>query len=79
MGKMTKGWKLAGYDSFSEEWYGIDGPDYSSEAAAQAAAWEKLKEIETLQPSAQSGGQSGIQDRVYIQHPDGERTRVFPA
>ena len=76
MGKMT--WKLAGYDTFSDEWYGIGGAEYPSETAAQAAAQEKLKELEALQPSAQSGGQSGIQDRVYIQRPDGTHIRVFP-
>jgi hypothetical protein len=69
-------YKLMGYDTFSAEWYNLGS--YPSETAAQNAAQEKLKENELHQPSSSSGGQSGIQDQVHIQQPDGTRYRVYP-
>lgn len=70
--------KLLGYDTFEggDAWYPIGA--FDTEAAARAAAAERLKELERTQPSATSGGQDseGIQDRVYIEHPDGRKERV---
>jgi hypothetical protein len=76
-------WKLTGYDAFSGEWYPLLTADYShplefeTEAQARAAATAELERIEREQPTASSGGQapSGIQDRVYIEAPDGSRYR----
>lgn len=69
---------LLGFDTFSSEWYSLGR--FSTEAEAQEAAQKKLKENEQLQPSSGSGGQGflGIQDRVFIEGPDGNRYRVFP-
>ena len=43
---------------------------------ALEAARSSLDELNLSQPDA--GGQFGIQDRVYVVHPDGRRQRVFP-
>jgi hypothetical protein len=78
-------WRLEGYDTFSGESYqlGTLGPPvevylprYSTYGAALADAVRRLAELERLQPSASSGGQTGIQDQVRIVHPDGHRERV---
>lgn len=77
-------WKLEGYDTFSGETYHLgcqfDGlqPTYDTRDAAFAGARKRLADLERTQPSASSGGQApgGIQDRVYIIHPDGRRERV---
>jgi uncharacterized protein involved in type VI secretion and phage assembly len=71
-------WRLAGYDPFANEWYDYPGETYASRTEAEAAAQRALQELERTQPTAQSGGQTGIQDRVYIVHPDGTRSRVLP-
>lgn len=71
------GYGLKGYDSFSEEWYELRGT-YRTEALAERAAQERLKELNRTQPSDQSGGQAGIQDEVWIERPDGTKRRVFP-
>lgn len=68
-------WRLEGYDTFGGESYALAGA-YASEAEAREAARRRLAELERLQPTASSGGQSGIQDRVYILAPSGERIRV---
>lgn len=65
-------WKLMGFDTFSSEWYPLQG-SYVTEKDAQTAARRRLAELEKSQPSAQSGGQNGIQDRVFIERPDGTR------
>jgi hypothetical protein len=85
-------WKLEGYDTFDGESYPlgdvklasgatIDGmqPSYPSYEAARADALKRLAHLERTQPTASSGGQGfgGIQDRVYIIHPDGRRERVI--
>ncbi len=68
--------KLLGYDTFSDEWYDLD--EFKTEAEAQTAGRERLEDLEKTQPSHQSGGQApqGIQDRVFIQRPDGSKYRV---
>lgn len=75
-------WKLVGYDTFSNEEYNLSDSKgksltFPSLAKAQAAAKLRLKELERTQPSTSSGGQGGfgIQDRVYIETPEGDRVR----
>jgi hypothetical protein len=70
-------WKIEGYDTFSRESYALEG-EYESQAAAESAALNRLKELEVRQPTAMSGGQSGIQDRVYIIRPDGTQYLFEP-
>jgi len=67
-------WKLEGYDTFDESTYPIEG-EYDTEEEAQAAAKERLTQLEESQPSASSGGQGfgGIQDQVWIIRPDGTK------
>jgi hypothetical protein len=71
---MANSYRLKGYDPFSSDYYDLGG-EFSTLAEAQAAARKELNELEAQQPSAQSGGQDGIQDRVYIIHPNGQYVR----
>ena len=72
-------WKLAGYDTFSNEEYALDGT-YPTEAAAKEAAKARLAHLERTQPKAHSGGQSedGLQDRVFIVAPSGSSYQYVP-
>jgi len=70
-------WELRGYDTFAGEWYPIPGR-FFSERAARRAAQHELKQLEQMQPTKYSGGQHGIQDQVYIVHPDGKMIRYPP-
>jgi hypothetical protein len=70
-------WKIEGYDTFSCESYALGG-NYASGAAAEIAAWKRLRELEITQPHVNSGGQGGIQDRVYIICPDGTKYLYEP-
>ena len=72
-------WHLDSMDGFDTEAerFRLSGP-YGSEEAALAAAGERFAELERLQPSASSGGQGGIQDRLYLVRPDGSSRRLFP-
>lgn len=84
-------WKLEGYDTFDGEYYPIgtlsvidgrstvDGakPSYDTYAEVLKDARWQLAQLEKTQPTRTSGGQAGIQDRVYIVHPDGRRERVL--
>ncbi len=70
-------WRIEGFDTFSSEEYFIPG-DYSSEADALAAAKAYLDKLELTQPTSSSGGQNGIQDRVFVVRPDGSKFRIFP-
>lgn len=72
---MANVYRLRGYDTFSREYYHLDG-EYSSYAEAEAEARKRLQKLEISQPSKHSGGQDGIQDRVYIVHSDGRLERV---
>lgn len=69
-------WKLVGFDTFANEFYSLDG-EYKTEKAVNEAAKKRLGLLEKSQPSESSGGQSafGIQDRVFIETPDGRRYR----
>jgi hypothetical protein len=74
-------WKLIGYDTFEGEYYPFwslpNHGEYSSEEEALSEAVKWMKHIEGLQSSEHSGGQmaGGIQDRLYIQKPDGTTKR----
>jgi DNA-directed RNA polymerase subunit RPC12/RpoP len=70
-------WKLKGYDTFEEKYYNLPG-EHNNKEEAEKAAQSYLQELESTQPSATSGGQSGIQDQVYIVSPEGEERRVRP-
>ena len=74
----SKKWALLGYDTFSDEFYHIEGSYDTSEQALKAAR-DRLKELEELQPTEESGGQSenGIQDHVFVVSPEGLRIRVL--
>ncbi len=80
---MRNKWRLVGLDTFSYEWYPILNDNYSkrlefeTEDEARLAAEKQLEKIEQQQPTASSGGQDpgGIQDRIYIESPTGERYR----
>lgn len=72
-------WSLLGYDTFEggeDAYYSLG--EFGSEQAARDAGKARLEELERTQPSASSGGQAplGIQDRVYLQHPDGRKERL---
>lgn len=69
-------WRLRGYDTFSGDWYPLPGV-FLSQAQAERAARLYLRELERLQPARLSGGQPGLQDRVYIVHPDGTVQRYL--
>ena len=71
---MADSYRLKGYDPFSSDYYNIGG-EFSTLAEAEAAARRELEKLEAQQPTAQSGGQDGIQDRVYIIHPNGQYMR----
>lgn len=72
-------WGLRGVDTFADETYEIEG-NYESELAATAAGHRQLDDINRLQPKATSGGQDGIQDRIFIVGPgthNPAETRLF--
>lgn len=69
--------KLLGYDTFSNEWYDLE--EFPTEKKAKEAGVKRLEELAISQPASSSGGQAsgGIQDRVFIERPDGNRYRVI--
>jgi uncharacterized protein involved in type VI secretion and phage assembly len=69
-------WTLQGEDAFSDESYPLPGK-YDTRANATQAARTRLEELERTQPSVSSGGQAGLQDRVYIVDPQGKASRIF--
>ena len=75
---MPQSWTVLGYDTFSDEYYHLEGT-YSNKGEAFKAARKFLEELERTQPSEGSGGQveGGIQDHVYILSPEGIRIRVL--
>ena len=66
-------WQLWGRDAFSTDMYWVSS--HGTEAECLAAAREYLRELEDQQPSERSGGQDGIQDRIFIVGPNGTRHR----
>jgi hypothetical protein len=75
-GKRPPAWGLRGQDSFDYNCYPIEGKFRSVDAAMDGAR-AQLKKLEATQPSETSGGQGGLQDWIYIVHPDGQQTRVL--
>jgi hypothetical protein len=67
----------AAHDPKEAEYESFAGTD---EAIVLQWAQQKLVQLEDLQPTETSGGQGphGIQDRVFIERPDGTRYRVLP-
>ncbi|HKP60300.1 MAG TPA: hypothetical protein VJV78_26425 [Polyangiales bacterium] len=70
-------WWVIGWDTFEGEEYPVS--QHATEAESKVAAHAFLAQLEREQPSASSGGQSGIQDRVFIVRPDGVRYRYLPS
>jgi hypothetical protein len=68
-------WKLKGYDTFSKDYYALEG-EFATQTQAIVAAQSILAELELEQPSESSGGQDGIQDQVFVIRPDGSMLRV---
>jgi hypothetical protein len=78
---MGEFWQLEGYDTFSAEPYRLGhGVDYQllydSDTAAYTDALRRLDELDRTQPDAGGQGPHGIQDQVWIVHPDGQRERI---
>jgi hypothetical protein len=79
---MGEFWRLEGYDTFSGDPYPLGvyerdyQPEYGSDTAAYADALRRLDELDRAQPDAGGQAPGGIQDRVYIVHPDGRRERI---
>lgn len=63
-------WWLEGWDSFAGEHYRIPGRYWTFDSALRNAH-RRLKDLEKYQPSSISGGQEGLQDRIYIRGPNG--------
>ena len=76
---MENEWKLVGFDAFEEEYYSLND-SYPNENEARQAAILKFKEINKLQPPEEAGGQDdeGIQDRLFIERPNGSKYRFIP-
>jgi hypothetical protein len=74
-GLLANSYRLRGYDTFSGDYYELGG-EYATYPEALAAARKRLEELEVEQPSAESGGQDGIQDQVFLVSPDGKHERV---
>lgn len=70
-------WTLRGLDPFDNSYYALEG-SFSIREDAEKAAQDHLKFLEMIQPSSDSGGQKGMQDRVFIVSPEGIETRIFP-
>ena len=51
---------------------------FDTEIAAIAAVKSYLADLEKTQPTAETGGQNGLQDHVYILRPNETRLRVRP-
>jgi hypothetical protein len=66
-------WRVVGWDTFASEEYPVS--KHATEVEAKEAARQFLRDVEREQPSASSGGQSGIQDQVFIIGPDKIRYR----
>jgi len=73
-------WRLLGLDAFDPDAEMCLLGEYETETAALEAAYKRLEELEQTQPSSSSGGQAprGIQDRVYIEDPQGNVKRILP-
>lgn len=74
---MRGAWRLEGWDAFGGHAYAIPGR-YRTRRQAQRAAERELAKLESMQPTALSGGQSGLQDQIFVVAPDGQRIQVCP-
>lgn len=76
---MENEWKLVSFDTFAETFYHLPGTYVGEKEARQAGAL-RLEELNKNQPPETSGGQDdlGIQDRIFVQRPDGSRFRFIP-
>lgn len=76
---MEKEYRLIGFDALEEEFYPLKG-DYPNEQAARQAVVLRLRHLNETQPPETPGGQDdlGIQDRIFIQIPDGNKYRFIP-
>ena|SRR5665213_2988686 len=59
---------LQGEDTFSSEYYSL-AVDIDDAPTARVLQSARLRLLEREQPSSQSGGQSGIQDKVIVRYP----------
>lgn len=75
MTAQLKAYRVEGKDGFDPDadYYPIS--EHESLREAKAFAQQRLVQLAAEQPDA--GGQAGIQDRVYIVHPDGQRERIM--
>lgn len=69
-------WHLLGRDALDWGFYPLPGV-YASRKEAERAARARLRYLEGFQPTKTSGGQAGIQDRVYVVGPDGTSYRLM--
>jgi hypothetical protein len=72
---MAEVWKVEGKDGFDLDAGYYPVSEHSDYEAALKAARSELAQLDISQPDA--GGPAGIQDRVYIVHPDGQRKQVY--
>ncbi len=74
---MRDKWTLLGYDTFAEEEYPLPG-EFEHKWGAEAAAALEMEKTKREQPDKSSGGQGtfGIQDRIFLVSPAGNRERV---
>lgn len=71
-------WTLEGLDTFSDEMYPLPG-SFPSQEAAEVAARDRLVQLERDEPTGNKGQEPcGLQDRVFVVSPTGQRIRVFP-
>lgn len=70
-------WKVLGQDAFDMEAGMYTVGEYFTQYEALNAAYRCLEKLEEEQPTSSSGGQRGIQDRVYFEAPDGKIERVM--
>ena len=64
-------WKIKGFDTFSENYYDLEG-EWDDEDGAKEAANERLSELARIDPGAGS-----LRDKVFVVGPDGTGYRYF--
>ena len=73
-------WKVLERDAFDPDAEAYTKGEYATETQAVHAAYQYLEHLEKTQPTSQSRGQSreGLQDRVYVESPNGAVRRILP-
>ncbi len=71
-------WRIIGRDALDWDFYPLPGA-YPNRKEAEQAARQRLCYLEGFQPTATSGGQNGIQDRVFVVSPSGTSYRFTKA